>query len=1150
MSSGATFDGLDHIPINTDAPVSTTQSNNAAYFVATDASNQFRTGQTNMDFQITNATATPTFTFKNNIGETSTTTIVAGNANLSKVNIDTLAGYSNILLDINGYSSSVNPLLRVNRNSSSNGTTALLANTSTDSETLAIINNSSTQAPAITCFGPNLTTNNTINIMLGKNNSSNSNAYYLKYIYDTIEANRRFSVQAFGYADSMSVYQPNTVGTSTAGTLLVNGGISAKDLFTTGNINVAAITGTSLNVSSGTVTCGQVSSSGSITGTSLIGTSLNVSTGSITGGTITGTTQTLTKSSPGQILYLLSSSSGATSNTTGLFLVRHDSSSITGDLYTLGEFFAPNMPSATSAEIRVGKNAASGLTYDAFSAMFGHYYSTTASLRKGYIRLNNLGNTIEFFQPSVVGTTASTGSVVVTGDLATSGVRATSLNLYESTTNANAVRLQAATSTAAYTLKFPTTLGTTNDYLQLGASGQLQWSAGSGGGSGGSAAYVSAASYTSSSTTLAADNTFYTVAYPTSNYDVNTSIGYNPSPGTYPYFRNNSGGTIYVQVDGTFSFTAGSGGYSKTVELRTTTSSSINPISGVYVTAASVQLTTTPIFAGTISAIIKLLSNECFIFVGRQGSGTGTITLTSNIQFSVLGGSGLQSITLNSTSGFLTGTAQTTGLNPTINVGLANAPTGSGTTLVASTSPTITTPTITSPTITGTIYYSGSLTPYDVATYTLYLRNGALNQVTITPSSPSDTYSLTLPPSIGSAGQILSSTGTGWDWATIGTYIGTSGTSITSPLLTLDGTTTSTSIPHLLIRDYRSASQQVPLSIQAPNLTSGQEVSIRLGKANSTNNSAKITYNFSSSGSTTNNFAVGHYGQSDSINVYPPNLDSTLTVNGGAQATDLIITGKSEFGTSTRSVSISPTCTTSGISSGGTNPVLQVNNHSDSVTTATTISAYTPSLPLNQEAAIRFGKSNNSLNSGVLGFTYDANGTSANYINLRLHSQLDSVKIYKDSISASSTTTATLVSKGGIGCTSLNTNSAIINSINITPTGGTQTDLTLWWGYNTSDPSTNNTLAYPSIPYQQGGSSGQIANQRYYWQWIGKSYTFSLNFYCTIQTTTAQLHLPFLRMDSHDPPAPACNEYSMGLSGSGSYQSSVKFGLGVYIPAM
>lgn len=1109
-SRGLTFDGLDQSTIITNVVIETTDKNQAAYFQATNSTNQFTTTQANLELAANSAN--PNFNFENYAGVTTSSNLNAGKVTLA----------------------------------------------SADTSPVTILST----------LAPNLSSTGTVQYLLGKNQSSNAASFYLKYVYDLIyETNRRFSIQAFGKGDSMSVYIPQITATSTEGTLVVDGGISAKSLYSVGNITTGnTLIGTALDVSGGSVTCTTINASGSITGTIITGsslnlssgaitagpisgTSLNVSSGSITGGAITGTTQTLTKSTPGQILYLNSSQTGATTTTTGLFLVRHNNNSITDDIYTMAEFFATNMPSATSAEIRVGKNAAGGATYNAFSAMFGHTYNTTASLRKGYIRLNNLGNTIEFFQPSVVGTTASTGSVVVTGDLAASGVRATSLNLYESTTNANAVRLQAATSTSAYTLKFPTNLGTTNDYLQLGSSGQLQWSAGTGGGSGGSAAYIAALQRTGSQTI--ATNTNATVQFATSTYDVNTNLEYNTSGATYPYyFKNISGGTIYVQVTANTECVQTAAAFQQ-LDIRFATSTSVAPASATVMSSSRVYNSQASADTRLVaSTIVKLQANECF-FIQAANTSANSVTLTNRVYAQVLGGSGLQSITLNSTSGFLTGTAQTTGLNPTINVGLANAPTGSGTTLVASTSPTITTPTITSPTITGTIFYSGSLSPIDLTTYTLYLQSsGSLNQVTITPSSPSDTYSLTLPPSIGSAGQILSSTGTGWDWASTGTYIGTSGTSITSPLLTLDGTSTSSSTPNLLIRDYRSSSIQAPLSIQAPNLTSGQEVRISLGKSNSTNNSAKLSYNFSSSGSTTNNFGIGHYGNSDSISIYPPNLPSTLTVTGGAQATDLIITGKSEFGTSTRSVDTYPTSTTSGKSAGNNNPVLQVNNHSDSVnvTTATTISAYTPSLPLTKEAAIRFGKSSNSLNSGVLGFTYDADGTEANYINLRLHSQVDSVKIYKNDISASSTTTATLVSKGGIGCTSLNTNSAIINNIDITPKNGTVTDLELSWGYPQGGNDITVTTSYPDFAKQNMSGSSNIPNKRYYWQHIGYTYTFSLNLYVSISYTEEQLHLIFLKSDSHNFPIPACGEYSMSLTNS-QYMSTLKFGLGVYIPA-
>jgi hypothetical protein len=1120
MSSGSTFDGLDHTTISTDAPVSTTRSNNAAYFVGTDASNQFRTGQTNMDFQITNSTPTPTFTFKNNIGETSTTTIVAGNAKFSEVALEGLSGNSDILLDIQGYSSSVNPLVRINRNSSSDGKSVSVTNTSTSNETLAIINNTTaTSAPALTCFAPNITTSNSTNILIGKNNSSNSNAYYLKYIYDTSQPSRRFVIQAYGENESLSVYPPNISATSTSGTLVVNGGISSSNIYSAAAITGGTITGSSLNLSSGGISCGQITSTG-----------INIGPGAgaiSSSGTITGTTQTLTKSTPGQILNLTSSESTSTSTNTGLFLVRHNSNSITGDLYTLAEFFSPNMPTTTSSEIRIGRNATSGASYNAFSSMFGYTYNTTESLRKGYLRLNNSSNTIEFFKPSVVGTTASTGSVVINGDIAGLGLRATSLNLYETSSSANAVKLQTATSSSAYTLKFPTNLGSTNDYLQLGASGQLQWSAGTGGGSGGSAAYVSAAAYTGASTSYASSTTWNVVAFATNVYDVNTSIGYNPSPGTYPYFRNNSGGTIYVQINASIVYSGSTGGSTRQAELRTTTTSSVDPIGGTFtavITSAGNPNTTSNTQTCNIAGIVKLLSNECFIIVTRQSSGA-SLTATGQLQFQVLGGSGLQSITLNSVSSFLTGTAQTTGLNPTINVGLSQTPTGSGNTLVTNASPTIT---------------------------NIYLRDGlGFNLVSLEAASGTSNYSFIFPTTSGSSGQILTSDGgsSATKWADVGTYIGTSSSSVTSPLLTLDGTATSNTIPNLLVRDYRSSTLQIPVYILAPNLATTQEVALRIGKSNATNESCRIGFNFVSAGSY---LSIRHYSQNESINIYSDSINSTssttgtLVVNGG-----IGVSGKSVYGSSSLNVDSSPTIEIRGISTADTSSPLVINNNSSTAVNAATITALTPSLPVGQESLIRLGVGLSTLNSGAMRFYYAGLGSTSNYVGFNLFNQNTSLKIYKDSVAATNNTTGTLVVNGGIGCSSISTSSISTNTLTIastdyTPTGGTQSDLTLWWSYSTSDP--NVTFTYPSIPYQHSASSGQITNQMYYWQKIGKSYTFSLTFYATFTYTQKQLHLVFLRMSSHTPPTPACGPYTMGVDGT--QTSTVKFGLGLYIPAM
>ena len=1159
MSQGNSFDGLDRTPVNTDATITTTQSNNAAYFVATNASNQYRTNQTQLDFQITGTSlvTAPTFNFKNSLGNTNDTVIVAGQANFSEQTLTGTVGNSDILLDIQGYSSSINPLLRLNRNSSSDGTAASIVNTSSSNSTLALQNNA-TNAPVLTLLSPSLSSGNYSYLQLGKDLSLNTNNFRLKYYYDTLEANRRFAIQAYDSSDTLSVYKPSVTATSTDGSVVVNGGLSV-------NSNIysnSSISATSLSVGSGTITSGAITSSGAIQGTSLSTTAASINSL----GAITAVKQTLSYDTVTRILYVNSTSTGSTASTTELFRVMHNNNSITGNIYALGEFFAQSMPTGTSAEIRVGKHY-SGSSFPNYSTILGYTYNTTTAQRKGYIRLSEKTNTIEFFQPSTVGTTANTGTVVVDGDISGAGLRGTSLNLYETTSSANAVKLQPATSTSAYTLKFPTNLGSTNDYLQLGASGQLQWSAGTGGGSGGSAAYVSAASYTSASTAYATGTTFKVVAFATNNYDVNTSIVYNPSPGTYPYFKNNSGGTIYVQVNAVIAYATSTLTTFRQAELRRTTSNTIDPIAGVYTTIMASQQapstnTTAVECTCTIAGIVKLLANECFIIVTRQNTG-GNVNATGEIQFSVLGGSGLQSVTLNSVSSFLTGSAQTTGLNPTVNFGLAQTPSGTGTTLVTNTSPSITTPTITSPTFSGTY----NLFPTSVTTPDLLLTNNVWN-INLKAPYLSSAYTLTLPATGGSSGQLLSSLGSGTlDWADVGTSIGTSGSSITSAMLTIDGTSTSNTIPNLLLRDYRSAQTALyPLIIQGPNMPTLANINIRLGKANSTNDSVELGMSFSGTGSSQNNFFVNLYNQTPSIRIYQSVTDSTssttgtLVVYGGVG-----ISQKSVFGTSSLDVTSSPCLEIRGISTSTLdNPPLKINNYS--TTSAATISALTPNLQTGNEAVIRFGKELSTFNAAALRFYYAGNGSTSNYASINLHGQGESIRIYDDGVAATNTTTATVVVQGGVGCTSIastsiastsiSSNTLNVASIDITPSQGTITDLGLRWGYpqGGSDATVYN-LQYPSIPYEGAGSSGQIPNRRVYWQKIGKSYTFSLNLYVSIENTSKQLHLLFIRSENnssdYDFPTPACGTYTMSYSTSpNQYMSSVKFGLGVYIPAM
>jgi hypothetical protein len=1022
-------------------------------------------------------------------------------------------------------------------------------------------------------LSPNLATTELVQILFGKNNSSNSNAYYLKYIYDTLEANRRFAIQPYGSTDSISIYKPNVTSTSTAGTLVVNGGIQVQNIYSSGAITCTAslgcqalsalaitgssldvsigaitggaITGTSLNVSTGTVTAGKLGLGGASVSTSRLAiTSTSSETNAmLVSGTNSATSNAMmriTRSDIGTLFQASCTATGATTDTEALFKLQHISNSITGNIYKMMEITNANQTTGTSMEITLGRDTLTSSSGRSFN--LGYTYNTTAASRKFYIRATANNNSLDVYAQSTTGTNPSGGTCVVSGDLGAAAIRGTSVGLFETTSSTNGVTLQATASTSAYTLKFPQNLGSTNDYLQLGTSGQLQWSAGTGGGSGGSAAYVSTASYTSASNSYASGTTFLTVAFGTNNYDVNTSIGYNPSPGTYPYFRNDSGGTIYVQVNAVVTYSPSTLTTFRHAEIRTTTASTIDPIGGTFTTIVQSQNAPSTNTSGvgqtcTLAGIVKLLANECFIIVTRQNTGSA-LSATARIQFSVLGGSGLQSITLTPTSSFLTGAAQTTGLNPTINFGLAQTPTGTGTKLVTDYQPTIS---------------SG-----------IFLQDPiAFNSVEIKPATSTTTYSFILPTTEGNAGQILTSTGSSspLNWASVGTYIGTQATSITSPLLTLDGTSTSSTIPNLRIRDYNTATN-VPLFIQAPNLTTTNNVGLRLGVNTNLNNSARLNFNYIGSGSASNYVDFTLYNQGESLQIYKDSVTSTtagagtLVVKGGLSTNDLAVTTKSVFATSSTSVSANnPTVQINGISTINDVPCLTVTNSSSTSVSATTILGLTPSLPTGYYSSIRFGRDLTNFNSGRIGLYYAGSASTSNYISLALYGQGDTAKVYTTGVAASNTTTASVVVDGGIGCSSLATNTLRIGSTDYTPTGGTQTDLTLWWSYkNTgSDPTVTN-LQYPAIPGQQTALTGQIDNQRYYWQQIGKSYTFSLNFYCTMDNTSDQLHVVFLRMESHNPPTPACGEYNTKVQDDGGttdrLQSQVQFGLGVYIPAM
>ena len=848
---------------------------------------------------------------------------------------------------------------------------------------------------------------------------------------------------------------------------------------------------------------------------------------------------------------------------------------------------SPNMPTTQTVSHVFGKDTSS----NANSFLLSYYYNTLEANRKFMIKAwGDTNAALEIYQSGRTGTSASTGSVVVNGDLGATNLRSSSLTLYGTTGSA---KLLPANGTTPYTLTLPSSIGSINNYLQLasvtGTDGVLQWASGTTTTSG--AAYIAVGSYQNTSFSLG-NNTQATVTFPTLNYNVNTGITYGTG-GQSSLFQNVSGGSLYIQVDVSLRFPNSTTG-NRFVQIVTWNGSSTS----YYSSSQSPACTGTDSTDVSTSAIVLVPNNQWFGVKAYQTSG-GTQTLNPCLlYFSVIGGSGLQNITLsalstNQASTLFTTTGQQSGLSPTISFDLAQAPTGSGK-FVLATSPSISNPTTTG-TLTSADISSTSLTTpkliesildVDIGNTTLY----PLPQLNLTIANTSILlrgtrsgfagFTVYFPvASTMTVGQIIKISNN----STQGIYIATNtGSGIETlqasntvyyQLLSNTGifsTTGNWSKDGLIDRDTLYSTDT--------SLILKNGINLQFEKVSG--NVATIS---APSNTTTWNFILpvdaGLPGQ-------------VLSTAGGSSAmtwadaftNQSVINspyGNHNFGVSSTSVGNSI------IIIKGT----QTNNltglmymESGSTTSNTMTMELAPNLTNGSQVIKRFGQSNTNFNSVSLRFNLiTKDSTTANYLGVNHYGQSASTFTYPPLIQAAYST-GTFQVAGGIyaqsayfdNTTSVNDltvrgtltgnvtgniiNATTINTTNLTVNGtalgyasGYQTDLTLWWAYNLTDPTVTG-LSYPPIPYQPSGTNnGYITNQSYYWQQVGKAYTFTLNFYCTIINTSTQLHLLFLRMNSHDPPTPIFGDYTMNVTNDAgsteSYGSNVQFGNGIQIPA-
>jgi hypothetical protein len=838
---------------------------------------------------------------------------------------------------------------------------------------------------------------------------------------------------------------------------------------------------------------------------------------------------------------------------------------------------ASNLPSGSSISNLIGKNTSS----NANSFLLQYYYDTLEANRKFTIRAwGDTNAALEVYKYNVTGTSATTGSVVVNGDLGSTGLRSKSLTLYGTSGSA---RIIPATTTTSYQLTLPSNIGAVNDYLQLGSvsgtNGTLQWVAGTGGGGTG-AAYIAAAAYSNSSFTFNTASIFYNLTFPTLDYNVNTGITYGTG-GQSNLFQNVSGGSLYIQVIGYQNFNANATG-TRTIQVITYNGSSYSYYNATRAAAAS--------SGGTeivVTAIVLVANNQWFGLRAMEDA-ANALGSSCKIQFSVLGGSGTQSVTLsalstNQASTLFTTTAQQTGQNPTVSFDLAQTPTGSGK-FVLATSPSVSSLTNTGTLTTTSIISDGGVTTSKLIETPLIIETGntALYPSGIANLSTSNTSVLLTGSTSGfqvffpnattlTTGQVIKVANSTSQYVFIRTYTGViievlppynttyyqlTGTSILTPTSgnwdsdgLIDKSAMYTDIGYLVLKDgvnlkfYNSSGQ---LSIKAPSTTTTYDFILPVNQGlpgqvlTSAGGSSPMTWADAFTNQSIINSPYGGHTLGDSATVVTSSV---------------------------------PTVKIRGISTQDNYEVLQVINASTS--SCTTTANYAPNLLTSGFVATRLGAEESNYNSISQRFYLTTRGSATdNHYSIHFYGQQRSTSVYPRNIAASDINTGTFQVYGGltadsayfagttnvsdlnvrgnvvgtlntniIQATTVNTTNLVVGSTPLSFSSG-ETTLSLWWAYATTD------ITWTTLYYPPDISTG-TPNLKYYWQILGKTYTFSLNFRVDLYNSSRQVHVVFVRPEGgHIPPQPA-NSYCEILEDTSSpgYASALPNNFGCLIPA-
>jgi len=1093
---GLSFDGLDSRDIDTtgsiitSGPIVNNSQDVAAYYVATDSSNQYRANSTTVDLKSTTST-TPVFNLKANNDTTANSTLNVGNVQAVSLQATTT---------IQG-----NALIASTTNSISTDVT----NSSSTNPTIRVTNNSSnTTVPTQQSFAPNLPEGGNTTIALGKNTSSNSNTFYLKYNHESVENTRHFSIQPHGSTDSIDIYKPNIGASATQGTAVVNGGVKAETSYI-GSTSFAATVSTvegltisdfplfqinnystgldrvpvqimqpnlTLNNTTG-IRLGKAATSGNcarlmynhnsenntnndnrfVVEVEGGGVALQVQKSNIAAGAGANayTTQIVGGLKASNIYstgnsFAASSTVSGNSTTGSLTVSSNGGSSATGVSNItnthagnchIQNFYAPNVLANTGPYMKYGKSDSTN------NSCFYHFSHLSDANANNNLGIGIVGQNIAL---SITGHNRTAGpgqydySVEVRGGLKAqntyiTGVASnTSLKLLQNNTTTTGLTLSASSATTNYSLIFPSNQGAINQFLQLSntTTGQLQWVNGTGTGGGGTGVTSVAL------TPIGAISSIFTGSSAQTGPNVTLNLGVASTP-------TGSGTQLVLSQAPTFTGTTIFSG------PITGSTGSVFGTSGTIPTNAILRLEGDTDNSSTLREILDVQDYN------NTGNCVPIQALCSNLALGQYAAFriGRANQSYNSARLNFNYVADQSNLNY-ISLTLANQ----------NESIQIYEPNTASTNNTGTLVVKGGLFAQDVFIENLVVVNG------------DNTF--------GSQTTIVTA----------------------EPVLKIEGdTNNSISRQICQIIDYNTLGNSVPLSVLTPNMDPGEYTAIRLGKNLGSINSARMNFNYVDNNSTANNISLTLSSQNESIKIFKHDTDSaddsgTLVVNGGLYADNCTI-GKTSL-----NVASKPALLIQGNSAATEQSPLRVINNG-TFSSNGLFTGLAPNLPTDSSTFITFGKSLTGGNAGQIAFTNRAN-TVDNEIAITMFNENPSVLIKKNSLND------TLKVNGGIVA-----NNITLNSLPLTYSRGQVTNLELRHGSvaNTggNDPPPIVSLAYEPIYFMSNNATSPVQNRAYTWQQIGLQYTFSLNLKVRMLSTSCQLHLVYIHTPSHNPPVPA-----------------------------